>query len=267
MSPKRPLYDVLGVTQDAAEEDIARVYRRLALQYHPDRNPNGEAKFKEIANAYSVLGDSGKRSVYDATGVIPGVAAEADSEATMAERSAEMKKRVQMFYATYAGSPEETEDVVSCYNKCKGNFRRMAREELLFDNQKEDEVRRLQDLVRSLVEGGRLQPTEAWKVTSSAAVLKQVMRSLKKERKEAADALDAMGLSTEKGGGDLHALQSLMRRDQKTEWGNMMSSLESKYLQPKGAANGVEETGKKKKKRKAEATKVAAASPHKKTRR
>ncbi|RNF12871.1 chaperone DnaJ protein [Trypanosoma rangeli] len=265
MSFKRPLYDVLGVPQDAVEGDISRVYRRLALQYHPDRNPNGETKFKEIANAYSVLGDSEKRRVYDATGVIPGVASEENSEATMAERSAEMKERVRMFYATYAGSPEETEDVMSCYNKCKGNFRRMAREELLFDNRKEDEIWRLRELVRGLVENGSLQPTEAWKLTSSEAVVKQVMRALRKERKEAADALDGMGLSAEKNGGDLHALQALMRQDQKAEWGKMMSSLESKYLQPKGATKGAVQTGTKKK-RKAEATQRATVPPRKKAR-
>ncbi|PBJ75356.1 chaperone DNAJ protein [Trypanosoma cruzi cruzi] len=266
MPPKRPLYEVLGVSQDAAEEEISRVYRRMALQYHPDRNPNGEAKFKDIANAYSVLSDSEKRRVYDATGVIPGGAAETDNEATTAERSAEMKERVQVFYATYAGSPEETEDVISCYKKCKGNFRRMAREELLFDNKKQGEIQRLMELVRSLVESGRLNPTEAWKVTNTAAVLKQIERSLTRERKEAKDALDAMGLSAKGGEGGLHALQALMKRDQEAEWSKMMSNLESKYVKPKSATKGAEQNGKRNK-RKAEAAKTVSALPQKKSRR
>ncbi|KEG12408.1 putative chaperone DNAJ protein [Trypanosoma grayi] len=267
MSPKRPLYSVLGVAPDAAENDISRAYRRLALQHHPDRNPSGEAKFKEIANAYSILGDPERRRLYDVTGVVPGAEAEADSEATMAQRSAEMKERVQMFYSTYAGSPEETEDVISRYNRCKGNFRRMVREELLFDNTKKDEIRRLQDLVQDLVESGRLKPTEAWKVTNSPGALKQIERAMMKERKQAADALDAMGLAGETKGADL---QTLMKRDQEAEWSNMMSSLEAKYLKPKAAAasKGAERNGKtqKKKKRAEDAHAPSAAPPRKKVR-
>lgn len=68
---KRDCYDVLGVTRNASAEEIKRAYRRLALQYHPDRNPGNsdfEEKFKEAAEAYSVLGDPAKRATYDRYG-------------------------------------------------------------------------------------------------------------------------------------------------------------------------------------------------------
>lgn len=61
-------YDILGVTEGSDEEQIRRQYRKLAMQYHPDRNPddpNAEAKFKEVAEAYGVLTDPVKRSEYD----------------------------------------------------------------------------------------------------------------------------------------------------------------------------------------------------------
>ncbi len=61
-------YQILGVTPDFSEEDIRRKYRKLAMQYHPDRNPDdpeAESRFKEIAEAYGVLTDPEKKRAYD----------------------------------------------------------------------------------------------------------------------------------------------------------------------------------------------------------
>src|SRR6516165_7819369 len=71
MASKRDYYDVLGVNKDAGEEDIKRAYRKLAMQYHPDRNAGdkeAEEKFKEAAEAYDVLHDRDKRQRYDRYG-------------------------------------------------------------------------------------------------------------------------------------------------------------------------------------------------------
>jgi molecular chaperone DnaJ len=67
---RRDYYDVLNVTRDANKEDIKSAYRKLALQYHPDRNksPEAEEKFKEISEAYAVLSDDEKRAQYDQFG-------------------------------------------------------------------------------------------------------------------------------------------------------------------------------------------------------
>lgn len=67
---KRDYYEVLGVGRDAGEEEIKKAYRRLARQYHPDVNkePDAEAKFKEVKEAYEVLSDSQKRAAYDRYG-------------------------------------------------------------------------------------------------------------------------------------------------------------------------------------------------------
>ena len=59
-------YEILGVSKDASQEDIKKAYRKLSLEFHPDRNPNGEDKFKEISSAYNVVGDKDKRKEYDA---------------------------------------------------------------------------------------------------------------------------------------------------------------------------------------------------------
>jgi molecular chaperone DnaJ len=67
---KRDYYEVLGVTRSASDQEIKSAYRKLALQYHPDRNPNSDAeeKFKEASEAYAVLGDGEKRAAYDRFG-------------------------------------------------------------------------------------------------------------------------------------------------------------------------------------------------------
>ena len=68
---KRDYYDVLGVDRSATPEDLKRAFRKAALKYHPDRNPDdheAEARFKECAEAYEVLSDAGKRSRYDRGG-------------------------------------------------------------------------------------------------------------------------------------------------------------------------------------------------------
>jgi molecular chaperone DnaJ len=68
---KRDYYEVLGVNKDASEEDIKKAYRKLAMQHHPDRNPENpksEERFKEAKQAYEVLCDADKRAAYDRFG-------------------------------------------------------------------------------------------------------------------------------------------------------------------------------------------------------
>ena len=65
MNNKRDYYDVLGISRDASDQQIKSAYRKLAVKYHPDKNPgdrDAEEKFKEAAEAYSVLSDPEKRT-------------------------------------------------------------------------------------------------------------------------------------------------------------------------------------------------------------
>jgi molecular chaperone DnaJ len=75
----RDYYTILAVDRRASQEDIKKAFRRLAMQYHPDRNPQdpvaADSRFKEINEAYEVLSDGRKRQLYDLTGSLqPGVA-------------------------------------------------------------------------------------------------------------------------------------------------------------------------------------------------
>ena len=68
---KRDYYEVLGIEKNASPDDVKRAYRRMAIKYHPDKNPGdkaAEAKFKECAEAYEVLSDAEKRKQYDQFG-------------------------------------------------------------------------------------------------------------------------------------------------------------------------------------------------------
>jgi len=71
MTAKRDYYEILGINRNASEGEIKAAYRKLALKYHPDRNPDdktAEESFKEAAEAYEVLHDSQKRNIYDQYG-------------------------------------------------------------------------------------------------------------------------------------------------------------------------------------------------------
>src|SRR6185503_6544431 len=68
MAQTRDFYAVLGVSSSASQDDIKKQYRRLAAKHHPDKNPNdakAAERFKEISEAYTVLGDAEKRKQYD----------------------------------------------------------------------------------------------------------------------------------------------------------------------------------------------------------
>src|ERR1700743_2758089 len=68
---KRDYYEVLGVAKSSSADEIKKSYRKVAMQYHPDRNPgdkDAEEKFKEAAEAYDVLSDADKKAKYDRFG-------------------------------------------------------------------------------------------------------------------------------------------------------------------------------------------------------
>ena len=72
-SPQKDFYEILGINKNATSDEIRKAYKKLAIKWHPDKNPNNkeeaEAKFKEISEAYSVLSDPQKKNEYDNRGM------------------------------------------------------------------------------------------------------------------------------------------------------------------------------------------------------
>src|SRR3954467_5108182 len=71
MATKRDYYEILSVEKGASAEDIKKAYRKLAVQFHPDKNPGdkkAEERFKELSEAYEILSDPQKRQMYDQFG-------------------------------------------------------------------------------------------------------------------------------------------------------------------------------------------------------
>ena len=71
MPTSKDYYEILGVERTSSKDDIKRAYRKLAMEYHPDKNPGDEKaedKFKELAEAYEVLSSEEKRRIYDQFG-------------------------------------------------------------------------------------------------------------------------------------------------------------------------------------------------------
>jgi len=97
---KRDYYQVLGVERNAAGEEVKRAYRKLAVKFHPDKNPDdphAEEKFKELGEAYDVLMDPEKRAAYDRFGH----AAFASGGAGFGRGA--FHDRVEIFYEVFGG--------------------------------------------------------------------------------------------------------------------------------------------------------------------
>jgi DnaJ family protein C protein 9 len=244
------LYTLLGVAKTADSSEIARAYRRLALQYHPDRNPDGADMFKELAKAYEVLNDIERRAVYDATGIVPGDEDDTKNDAErMQQRSAELGEDIRQFYATYRDSPEEVADLTAAYTKAKGDFEAILFEHALYDNVK-GEVARIHGILSTLVADGALVATNKWNKTSTPAAVKSYQKELAQERKEAQTMKAKLGLSRGRGAGgegdappSLQVMLANRSKAQAADWENMTNGLMAKYG---GAATGA---GKKKPKK------------------
>lgn len=224
------LYKILGIKKTASAAEITKAYRLQALQYHPDRNPEGVDQFKKISEAYTILSNETQRESYDRTGVLP---SGGTNESDQVALSADLAKKVSDFFQIYRGSAEEVQDITTAFASTKGNLDKMIHDHVFFDNGLEDELIRIVNIMRKLVEDGVVAQTAAWKKTSTAANVQKISRALEVERAEAQKEIKKMHgdvnfRAAAAGDGDMSSLQQLILR-QHANHDAFLNDLEAKY--------------------------------------
>ncbi|KNH03627.1 chaperone protein DNAj [Perkinsela sp. CCAP 1560/4] len=201
------LYEILGLPKRASTEnqavtqqDITKAYRKSALDCHPDKTQKKDdiKKFHKISAAYSVLKLATSRETYDATGTFnvenqPLTSRQEDwTNLFRAMYDEVTESEVKSFYATYAGSKEEIEDLVEGYAKAKGDFTELVLSYALFDNAKKGNVTRIKRIIEKLIKNTTLCRNAKFDKTSTAANIKMLEDTLANERQLASKEASSM---------------------------------------------------------------------------
>lgn len=106
-------YEILGVSTEANENEIKSKYRKLAMKYHPDRNPDdkkAEEMFKKVSEAYEILGDKEKRKEYDKKISKTGEEKQ-NSEKKKAGAGGDARKGAEAFYRNFSANPQDIKNM------------------------------------------------------------------------------------------------------------------------------------------------------------
>ncbi len=224
------LYDHLGVSKAATSSDIRKAYYRLALQYHPDRNPSaGTVHFQQIGRAYEILIDEQSRQLYDETGVIN---TENLSEANFEAYFREMFHRVRMedidaFKVGYVGSVEEYEDVLASYKTNRGNIEAIVDDVFFGDD--EGAIDRFTAIIQRAISKGIIDQERSFEKIVSSDQAKNALKTKRKKRAEK-EAKEAEALAKELGlDKDLKSVIQSRHKDHKDRFDTLLAGLEAKY--------------------------------------
>ncbi|THU89509.1 DnaJ-domain-containing protein [Dendrothele bispora CBS 962.96] len=266
------LYAVLSLTESAKQDDIKKAYRRLALQYHPDKHAtanesaksDASTRFQQIGFAYAVLSDEKRKQRYDKTGKTDEgfdlAAGEDGWEAYFEDlfdrvtrgKLDEMKKE-------YQGSSEEVEDLKAAYNDTEGSIGDIMT--MVPHSTHEDEARFIV-IISDLISKGELKSLPGWETTIKDEKARLVRKKQgEKEAKEAEALAKELGVWDEfygsgksgqrksKGKGkasskdnpdeeDVSALQALILKKKEKNMDSFFDGLAAKYAEPTSKSRG-----------------------------
>jgi DnaJ homolog subfamily C member 9 len=196
----RELYKVLGLTSDATERDIRRAYCRLSIQLHPDKctrlsqedQENAKVRFREVCDAYTILGNLEYRKQYDETGRIPSEDSEDWKAWTKSMTARVTLDALEKMKDEYQGSEDERKDLGDLYVKFKGNFNMIINELLFYDV--EDERRYLK-IIRQEIKTQGLERYKKFNKTIRDRTKR--VKTARSEEKEAEKLRDKLGIKGE----------------------------------------------------------------------
>lgn len=218
------LYAVLQVDRSADADALKRAYRRRALQTHPDKCPEKDEEFKQVAFAWTILSDEGRRERYNKNDVVSEAfddLQEAFDQFSSVEITPEMIEEDKKLYRE---SGEEHADIIKFYKKFNGDFNRILDSVL---HTTEDDEDRIVQILQQALESGEIEPQRKFTKTTSATAKKTRRTKAAKESKKAARARKQLGLDRELD--SMSGLAAVIKKRQASKMDSFMSSLEKKY--------------------------------------
>lgn len=258
-------YEVLELEAEATADDVKKAYRKLALKHHPgtcspssrswssgtntvadkapaDQKDAANKKFQEIAFAYAVLSDDRRRKRYDLTGSTAETL-EDDEDFNWLKFYREQfesmvnEESINRVANEYKNSEEERNDIISAYQKSKGNLDRIYSLVMLSDILEDDD--RFRQIIDEEIEKGTIkslpkyakETDETRQKAKDAEIKRRQKFDEEQTKKEKAGNTDskAKAKSKKKAGGDMADLAALIQQRQKSRAGNFFDSLEAKY--------------------------------------
>eukprot|EP00930_Biecheleria_cincta_P087519 TRINITY_DN76742_c0_g1_i1.p1 TRINITY_DN76742_c0_g1~~TRINITY_DN76742_c0_g1_i1.p1 ORF type:complete len:265 (+),score=68.80 TRINITY_DN76742_c0_g1_i1:44-796(+) len=205
---RHDLYELLGVSRNASQDQIRKGYHRAALRWHPDKNPRdatATVKFQALGAAHKILSDPVHREEYDTLGNLPG-----DSPGVTGQDwrqyfstifHAVTSESVEAFARHYRASDEERADVLKAYREGDGDLGKVIDSVMLAT---EDGASRFQDLIEAAIAAGEVQRLRGLALSTTEA------QAAKRQRKAAKEASEAKK-ELERRSGDLQSLAEVIR--------------------------------------------------------
>ncbi|ORY90406.1 hypothetical protein BCR43DRAFT_480374 [Syncephalastrum racemosum] len=238
----KTLYEVLQLGKDADAKAIKSQYRRLALKFHPDKQPTTASdeekqaateQFQLLGLAYAILSDTAKRTIYDHTGRID---SDDDSGKDWNAYFKELwtgvvnEETIEAQKKKYQGSEEEKKDVLRYYEQCQGDMDKML---TYIECSAAADAERFSALIQEAIDANQVQKLKHFTKTTSAAAHQRRLKAEQKQRKQfEKEQAKEEGKGKKKkdddaGSNDLAALIAARNKDRQGRMESVLASIEA----------------------------------------